>query len=206
MLTANLVFGGAVPPAIKLDGSFGVSGALPGPNFIIPASVGKQIGGNLFHSFNQFDLNSTQSATFTGPSNVQNILSRVTSGSPSSIDGTVNSHIVEANLFFLNPAGVMFGPHAQLNVSGSVAISTANYVKMADGGRFNANLGGGDTLTSAPVSSFGFLNSAPAGVSMIGSTLDVASQKSFSAAAGSITMNGGRVQGSRVNLVSVKFP
>src|SRR4029077_20400364 len=141
---------------------FGTSGALPGPNYMISANLGKQVGNNLFHSFNQFNLISSESATFTGPNNIQNILSRVTGGSPSSIDGKVSSQIQGANLFFLNPAGVVFGPHAQLDVSGSVAVTTANYVKMVGGSRVNANLGGQDTLTSAPVSSFGFLNAAPA--------------------------------------------
>ena len=61
-----------------------------------------------------------------------------------------------ANLFFMNPAGVLFGRHAQLDVSGSVAVTTANYLNLVGGGRFNANLGGGDVLTSAPVSAFGF--------------------------------------------------
>src|SRR6266700_6464097 len=103
----------------------GPSVPLPGPNFIIPANFGRQKGGNLFESFSQFNLNSSQSATFCGPPTVQNILARVTSGSPSSIDGTINSSIDGANLFFLNPAGVMFGQHAQINVSGSFAVSTA---------------------------------------------------------------------------------
>ena len=69
--------------------------------------------------------------------------SRVTDGNPSSIDGKISSQIQGANLFFINPAGVMFGPHAQLDVSGSFAVTTANYLKLVDGGRFNANLGGG---------------------------------------------------------------
>src|SRR5205085_1529225 len=170
-------------------------------------------GSNLFQSFSQFDLTNAQSATFTGPPNVQNILSRVTGGSASSIDGKISSQIQGANLFFLMPAGVMFGQHAQLNVSGSVAISTANYLKMADGGRFNANLGGGDSLTSAPVTSFGFLSTGPAAASINGfvdfngvfPTLHVAPQRCFSFVAGDINMSGGAVvgEGSRVNLVSV---
>jgi filamentous hemagglutinin family protein len=195
------LFGGVV-----LDGSFGTSGALPGPNYLIPASVGKMVGPNLFQSFSQFNLNSSQSGTFTGPNTVDNILARVTSGSPSSIDGKVASTIPGANLFFMNPAGVIFGPHAQLSVSGSVAVTTANYLKLADGGKFNASLGGGDVLTSAPVSAFGFLSTAPAPVSITGSNLRVASQKSFSVIGGDINMTGGKIagQGSRVNLVSAK--
>src|SRR5439155_796077 len=124
----------------------------------------------------------------------------------SSIDGIIRSDIQGANLFFINPAGVIFGEHAQLDVSGSFAVTTVNYLKLVGGGQFNANLGGGDVLTSALVSAFGFLNSAPAAVSVTGSTLNVASQKVFSVVAGDITMNGGVIsgQGSRVNLVSVQ--
>lgn len=204
-LVVRPLFAGG-PGGVVLDGSFGTSGALPGPSFMIPANVGKQVGGNLFHSFSQFDLNSTQSATFAGPTNVHNILSRVTSGSTSSIDGLVRSDIAGANLFLLNSSGVMFGPHAKIDVSGSFAVSTANYVKLASGGRFNASLGGQDVLTSAPVTAFGFLNSAPAPVSVINSRLNVAPTKCFSIVAGDIAVNGGAIsgQGSRANLVSVK--
>jgi filamentous hemagglutinin family protein len=214
-LCVHPLFGGVV-----LDGSFGTHGTLPGPNFMIQSSFGKQVGGNLFQSFSQFNLNNTQSATFSGPNNVHNILARVTSGSPSSIDGTINSSIPGANLFLLNPAGVMFGQNAEINVSGSFAVSTANYLKLADGGKFNTSLGGGDVLTSAPVTAFGFLNSAPASVSITGSgfTRDElgnpvpgpgligAAGKSFSVVAGDLTMSGAQVlgEGSRVNLVSVK--
>jgi filamentous hemagglutinin family protein len=214
-LGAPCLFAGVV-----LDGSFGTSGALPGPNYMISANLGKQVGNNLFQSFSQFNLISSESATFTGPSNIQNILSRVTGG-PSSIDGKISSQIQGANLFFLNPAGVVFGPHAQLDVSGSFAVTTADYVKLVGGGRFNANLGGQDTLVSTPVSSFGFLNAAPATVSITGtntrdsdgiitstSSLSAAPQKCFSIVAGDIALNGSTItgQGARVNMVSVKSP
>src|SRR2546421_12959605 len=72
--------------------------------FDFSISGGTQRGANLFHSFSQFNLVKDESATFTGPSSVQNILARVTGG-PSSIDGTIRSDIQGANLFFLNPAG-----------------------------------------------------------------------------------------------------
>src|SRR5438105_10126900 len=166
---------------------------------MITANMGRLVNTNLFQSFSQFNLINTESATFTGPSTVHNILARVTSGSPSSIDGTIRSDIPGANLFFMNPAGVLFGQHAQLDVSGSFAVTTANYLKLVGGGRFNANLGGGDVLTSAPVSAFGFLNSAPKGVSIIGSNrfdsnfgliaspvLNIAMGRSFSIVAGDI--------------------
>jgi filamentous hemagglutinin family protein len=211
---AESVFGG-----VAVDKSFGPARALPGPNFMIPANLGRQVGGNLFQSFSQFDLTNAQSATFTGPANVQNILSRVTSGSPSSIDGAVNSQIQGANLFFLNPAGVMFGQNAQINVTGSFAVSTANYLKLADGGKFNTSLGGTDVLTSAPVSAFGFLNDAPAPVAIAGKNsfgffqiipgpafVTLSAEKSLSIVSGGIDINGSYINGagSGVNLISVK--
>ena len=211
---AQSLLGGVV-----VDKSFGPARALPGPTFMIPANLGRQVGGNLFQSFSQFDLTNAQSATFTGPPNVQNILSRVTGGSASSIDGKISSQIQGANLFFVNPAGIMFGPHAQLDVSGSVAISTANYVKMVGGGRFNANLGGQDSLTSAPVSAFGFLNATPAPVAIAGQNsfesfqiipgpafATLSPEKSLSIVSGDININGGYITGagSGVNLISVR--
>src|SRR5678815_5587356 len=41
---------------VVLDGKFGTSGALSGPNYNIPSSVGAIRGNNLFQSFSQFDL------------------------------------------------------------------------------------------------------------------------------------------------------
>ena len=155
--------------AVTLDGSFGTSGALAGPNFQITAAMGQQIGPNLFHSFSTFNLVNGESATFSGPANIQNILARVTGGNASSIDGTINSSIVGANLFLLNPSGVMFGPNAQVNVTGSFVTGTPDVVKLADGGIFLTSLGGADNLTSAPVSAFGFLSATPAPVSFDGS-------------------------------------
>jgi filamentous hemagglutinin family protein len=206
LATALLICARPLTGGIALDGSFGTSGALPGPNYMIQASFGKTVGNNLFQSFNQFNLISSESATFAGPANIHNIVSRVTGGSPSSIDGQVNSDIQGANLFFINPFGVVFGQHAQISVSGSVAISTAHYLKMADGGRFNASLGGGDNLTSAPISAFGFLNSNPAAVSMANATLNAAPGQSFSVIAGDITLNGTQLSapGGNVALFSAR--
>ena len=112
---------------VFFDGSLGSGGALNGPNFLIPADRGKQVGGNLFHSFTDFHLIKDDVATFQGPSSVQNILARVTGGSASSIDGTLRSEISGANLYFINPAGVMFGANAKLDISGSFTVTTADF-------------------------------------------------------------------------------
>src|SRR4030095_8425914 len=96
---------------VVLDGKFGTSGAVTGPNYNIQAGMGATRGNNLFHSFSQFSLKAGDIATFTGPPNIQNILSRVTGGRPSSIDGAIRSEIAGANFFFINPSGVLFGPN-----------------------------------------------------------------------------------------------
>jgi len=107
-------------------------------------------------------------ATFTGPANIQNVISRVTGGTASSIDGTIQCTIPGANFFLINPFGVMFGPSASVNVSGSFAVTTADYVKLADGGRFDARTPVNDVLTAAPVSAFGFLGPTAAPISLQG--------------------------------------
>jgi filamentous hemagglutinin family protein len=190
---------------VVLDGTLGSSGPLSGPNFNITANLGKTVGNNLFQSFSQFDLVNGEVATFSGPVNIQNILARVTGGSPSSIDGTIQSSISGANLFFINPFGVLFGSHAQVNVSGSFAVTSASYVKLADGGRFDAANPANDVLTAAPVSAFGF-SSMPGSISFDQSTLAVLAGQSFSVIGGDITLNGATIQapGGRINLISVK--
>ena len=192
---------------IILDGKFGSSGALTGPNYNITAGLGRTRGNNLFHSFSQFNLQSGDTAAFSGPANIQNILARVTGGSASSIDGTLRSDIAGANLFLINPNGVLFGPNAVVDVTGSFAASTANYLKLADGARFVASLDADDSgLSTAPVSAFGFLGNNPGTISIQQSALAVQEGKTISLVGGDIAMDGGLVQapGGRINLASVQ--
>jgi len=123
---------------ISTDGTLGAAIKLPGPDYQIEAELGQQSGGNLFHSFQDFNLQRFESATFTGPSSVSNIISRVTGGNPSNIDGLIRSKIPAADMYFLNPYGIMFGPHARLDVQGSFHVSTADSLRLQDGGRFEA--------------------------------------------------------------------
>jgi filamentous hemagglutinin family protein len=154
---------------VVLDGSLGASGALTGPHFGIDAAAGSIRGDNLFHSFSQFDLQTGDSATFTGPANIQNILGRVTGGVPSQIDGAIRSGIAGANLFLINPGGILFGPNASVDVSGSFAASSAHYLKLADGAHFVAALDADDSvLTTGPVVAFGFLEGASGSVEVRG--------------------------------------
>jgi filamentous hemagglutinin family protein len=161
---------GSAPAQVVLDGKFGSSGPLTGPNFNVTADLGLTRGPNLFHSFTQFDLKAGDVARFSGPANIQNILSRVTGGRPSAIDGAIRSDIAGANLFLINPEGIVFGPNASVDVSGSFSASGANYLKLADDARFVASLDADDSLLStAPVAAFGFLNRSGGSVDVQGS-------------------------------------
>jgi filamentous hemagglutinin family protein len=192
---------------VVLDGKFGTSGAVAGPNFDLNSGMGAVRGNNLFHSFSQFDLKAGDVATFSGPANVQNILSRVTGGNPSSINGTIRSSIAGANFFLINPKGVMFGPKAAVNVTGSFAASTADYLKLADGARFMAALDADDSgLSTAPVSDFGFLGNTPGSIATEQSTLRGANGRTLSLVGGDISLSGGAVSSpaGRLDVVSVQ--
>jgi filamentous hemagglutinin family protein len=147
---------------ITTDGTLGQTLNLPGPDYQIGADLGQQHGGNLFHSFQDFNLQPFESATFSGPNQIQNVISRVTGGNPSNIDGTIRLTIPNADFYFLNPYGIMFGPNARLDVQGSFHASTADYLRLEDGGRFDARNPNDSLLTVAPIEAFGFLTDSPA--------------------------------------------
>ena len=177
---------GSVQAEVTTDGTLGAATTLAGPNFDIGASLGELQGGNLFHSFGVFNIASGESATFSGPISVSNIISRVTGGSASTIDGAINSSIPGANLFLINPGGIIFGPDASLNVSGSFHASSAGYLVLGNSGRFDAVTPADSVLTVAPPSAFGFMG-APAAISVTDTRLQVANGKTLTLVGGDIT-------------------
>ena len=210
-------FSQGVPSSITPDGSLGTvvtkSGAVHG----ITGGTRPGDGPNLFHSFGQFNVSVGEVANFMNDAGLptENILSRVTGGDASQILGTIQTtDFGGANLFLMNPAGVVFGPNASLDVSGSFHVSTADFIRLGEGGEFHADLGRESLLTAAPPEAFGFLQNNPAMVTVDQSDLEVSSGNSISIIAGDIEIIGPGFDGvdqiiapsGRVTIVSVGSP
>lgn len=180
---------------IRTDASLGQAArTLTGPNYAIPQTLGKLSGNNLFHSFQSFNLATGEAANFstTSPA-IANVISRVTGGDASQINGTLKLTAASGApaFFFINPAGITFGAGASVDVPGALHVSTANSVKFADG-RFHADLSQGSTLSSAAPEAFGFLGNTRATIGVKDGAV-LQPQKAFpiSMVAGDILLDGG---------------
>jgi filamentous hemagglutinin family protein len=209
LLSVVLAAPGSAKSQIVTDGSVGPKVSLHGGQIEIGAALGSQRGDNLFHSFETFGIAPGQTATFNGPDTIQNVISRVTGGEISRIDGTLRSTIGQADLYFLNPAGVVFGPNAQLDVPGSLHVSTAHELRFAEGAHFSALERTGSSLTVAAPEAFGFLDRSPGRIAVEQSQLQLQPGKTLSLIGGDVDIGGGRLIGaesSTVNLAAVAGP
>ncbi|MEL4894775.1 two-partner secretion domain-containing protein [Crocosphaera sp. Alani8] len=95
-------------------------------------------GNNLFHSFTDFNVKVGDSVIFTNPSQITNIFTRITGNNVSQILGTIKV-VGNANLFLINPNGIVFGPGASLDMAGSFYGTTADSIVFENGTRFSTN-------------------------------------------------------------------
>ncbi|MDF5729182.1 MAG: filamentous hemagglutinin N-terminal domain-containing protein, partial [Rhizonema sp. PD38] len=97
-------------------------------------------GANLFHSFREFNVDAGRGAYFQNPNaSIKNIFTRVTGNNRSDIFGTLGTFGNAANLFLINPNGIVFGLNAALNVGGSFVGTTANAIQFGNLGIFSAS-------------------------------------------------------------------
>ncbi len=120
------------------DDGTGTTITIDGNTFVIDGGSFSSDGTNLFHSFEEFGLNAEQIANFIADPEITNILGRVVSGNPSTIDGLIQVTSGNSNLFLMNPAGIVFGSNASLDVPGDFSATTATGIGFGDGNWFNA--------------------------------------------------------------------
>jgi len=136
---ANLVYVSPAHAQLIPDDTLGVEASEVVPIQPGQAEIdgGALRGNNLFHSFSEFNVEDGGSVYFRDPAEVENILTRVTGDNASNILGTLGVQ-GDANLFLLNPNGIIFGPNSSLDVQGSFVASTGDRLEFADGSTFSA--------------------------------------------------------------------
>jgi len=199
-----------LPTQILRDGSVGPGVDVqpirsPSGVYEIGESQGARSGTNLFHSFLDFTIGTGDTALFTANLPTDNVITRVTGG-PSAIYGTIRSSIPGASLFFLNPAGIFFGPKASVDVQGSFHASTANVLRMKDqDGRDVIAFSKDSLLRMATPTAFGFLSDQPAPLTVDGSQISVGNGSNISLTGGGVEIRGGKLtaEGGVIGLASV---
>ena len=151
-------------------------------------SGGTQTGSNLFQSFQRFGLSASETANFLANPQVQTILGRVVGGEPSNINGRLQVTGSNANLFLLNPAGIVFGANASLNVPGSFTATTANGIGFG-GGWFNASGTNDYTALIGTPGAFAFTIAQPGSIVNFGN-LTVSSGQTLALLGGTIVSTG----------------
>ena len=146
-----------VQSQVVTDGTVGAQVTLSGQQVVVEQSLGTLAGSNLFHSFSNFDISTDGSVTFTGAGDIDNVISRVTGGVPSTIAGMLTSTVGNANFYFFNPSGVVLTGTASIDVPGSLHLSTATDLSFSDGRTYSADLSQASALTMAAPEAFGFL-------------------------------------------------
>ena len=144
LLTSFLVVGVATPklavaqPITPELGSNGTGTVVTPQGKRFDINGGTQSSTNLFHSFEQFGLSEGQIANFLSNPEIRNILGRVVGGDPSIINGLIQVTGGNSNLFLMNPAGIVFGRGASLNVPASFTATTATGIGFGGNHWFNA--------------------------------------------------------------------
>ncbi|WP_445172698.1 CHAT domain-containing protein [Microcoleus sp.] len=135
---SQIAAAGPIIPVIPASDGTGTS-VIPAPGtgsptrYDITGGTPSRDGANVFHSFTRFGLNSGETANFISNPTIKNILGRVVGGDASLINGLIQVSGGNSNLLLMNPAGIIFGTNARLDVSGSFLVTTASGIGFDNG-------------------------------------------------------------------------
>lgn len=148
-------------------------------------------GANQFHSFESFSLGAEEQANFVAPAEVQNIVAKVSSLAPSTIDGQlqVSANGGTPDLYLMNPAGVLFGPNVSLNLPAGLTVTTADGVGFEAGWFGEAIVGGSEGLNGAPTGEWVFVSGDSGAIANQGN-LSLAPNADLSLISGSVINTG----------------
>ncbi|MGB6296198.1 MAG: filamentous hemagglutinin N-terminal domain-containing protein [Rivularia sp. (in: cyanobacteria)] len=226
ILTASglaVVFGNSAFAQIQPDNSLGEQNSIVNDIDALNKRIdgGVKLDANLFHSFQEFNVSEGGSVYFANPQGITDIFSRVTGNNPSNIFGKLGV-LGDANLFLINPNGIVFGENASLDLQGSFVASTANGVEFGELGVFSAsnpetprllNVSPSALFFNAVNNQAGIQNNSiasagtdPAGFNVSG--LRVADGKSLLLVGGNVSIDGGELNayGGRVELGGLAAP
>ncbi|WP_199247097.1 filamentous hemagglutinin N-terminal domain-containing protein [[Phormidium] sp. ETS-05] len=150
-------------------------------------------GSNLFHSFSEFNIGAGNSVYFTNPDGIQNIINRVTGSNPSQINGTIGV-LGNANLFLLNPNGIIFGPNASLDMRGSFLGTTASSLLFENGREYSTNNPQTPPLLTINVPTGLQYGNNPGSIQLQNTTLQLPANQTLALIGGNITIDGGKLQ------------
>lgn len=174
----------------------------PGPTMQITGGAVR--GSNLFHSFLQFSIPTGGSVVFNNGAAIANIISRVTGTAPSVLDGTLQANGT-ANLFLINPNGIVFGPKATLNIGGSFLATTATAIQFGNQGSFSATSPEVSALLSVNPSALLFNQITHAAGITHQATLTVRPENTLTLVGGALNLDGGKLvaPAGRVELAAI---
>ena len=160
---------------------------------------GAQRGGNLFHSFLEFNVDAADSVYFANPDDVSALLVRVTGMEESDINGRLGVRGT-ADLFLVNPNGISFGENVILDIDGSFHATTADAVPLGSAGLFSASDPDGSTLLEIEPQAvfFDYLSNDSGRISNAG---DLQVEGDLTLAGGDLRLSGPLTSGGNMRLV-----
>ncbi|MBE9157954.1 filamentous hemagglutinin N-terminal domain-containing protein [Nodosilinea sp. LEGE 06152] len=205
----------AAPPTLAQlvpDTTLGAENSTVTPSALVQGNLVELIGGgavqggNLFHSFLEFNVDAGQRVYFANPAGVEAIFSRVTGGNPSNIFGTLGVDGT-ADLFLMNPNGLVFGPSARLDVQGAFTATTASAIQFGEQGSFDAADPNPLPILTVDPSALWFNQLSQGAITSQG-ILDVEAGQNLVFAGGDLTLDGsilnvGSAAGGRIELGAV---